>query len=197
MRKRRVVGRIYGIKYSWKGHIDRNRHENTIKRRNGQARLVYVDNIDRNIPPREGEPTRGDLSWPENVKNVHICGLCMVGPSMFMLQKYFFFSFECELLRVHHVVFALYQSRAQKGWLLMWYTLLPHMPSLLKTSHIKKKMLCTKWQRFQPCFHGFQMSIFTNQIINWEKNCCGSIFIQFPAIGPAMLLCLVVLFMFG
>ena len=32
MRKRRVVGRIYGMKYRWKGHTDRNRHKNRIKR---------------------------------------------------------------------------------------------------------------------------------------------------------------------
>ena len=32
MRKRRVVGRICGMKYSWKGHNDRNRHKNRIKR---------------------------------------------------------------------------------------------------------------------------------------------------------------------
>ena len=30
MRKRRVVGRIYGMKYSLKGHKDRNRHKNRI-----------------------------------------------------------------------------------------------------------------------------------------------------------------------
>ena len=41
VRKRRVVGRIYGIKCDGKGHKDRNRHENRIKR-GGQARLVYV-----------------------------------------------------------------------------------------------------------------------------------------------------------
>ena len=29
---RRVVGRIYGIKYSRKGHKDTNRHKNRIKR---------------------------------------------------------------------------------------------------------------------------------------------------------------------
>ena len=42
MRKRRVVGRIYGRKYSWKGHKDRNRHKNRIRSR-GQARLAYVE----------------------------------------------------------------------------------------------------------------------------------------------------------
>ena len=41
MRKRRVVGRICGMKYIWKGHTDRNRYKNRIKR-SGQARLVYV-----------------------------------------------------------------------------------------------------------------------------------------------------------
>ena len=32
VRKRRVVGRIYRMKYSWKGHKNRNRHKNRIKR---------------------------------------------------------------------------------------------------------------------------------------------------------------------
>ena len=41
VRKQRVVRRIYGMKYSWKGHIDRNRHQTRTKR-SGQAWLVYV-----------------------------------------------------------------------------------------------------------------------------------------------------------
>ena len=41
VRKWRVVGIISGRKYSGKGHKDRNRHKNRIKR-SGQARLVYV-----------------------------------------------------------------------------------------------------------------------------------------------------------
>ena len=49
MRKRRVVGRIYGMKYSRKGHKERNRYKNRIKR-SGQARLVYVEDLNRNIP---------------------------------------------------------------------------------------------------------------------------------------------------
>ena len=32
-KERRVVGRTYGMKYSWKGHKDRNRHKNRIKQR--------------------------------------------------------------------------------------------------------------------------------------------------------------------
>ena len=44
-----VVGRIYEMKYGWKGHKDRNRHKNRIKR-NGQTRLVYVKDITRNVP---------------------------------------------------------------------------------------------------------------------------------------------------
>ena len=32
MRKLKVVGRIYGMKYSWKGHKDRTRHKNGIKK---------------------------------------------------------------------------------------------------------------------------------------------------------------------
>ena len=49
MRKRRVVERIFGTKYSRKGHKDRNRHKNRIKK-SGQTRLVYVKDINRNIP---------------------------------------------------------------------------------------------------------------------------------------------------
>ena len=49
VRKRRVVGRIYGMKYSWKGHKDRNSHKNRINR-SGQAWLAYVKNISRSIP---------------------------------------------------------------------------------------------------------------------------------------------------
>ena len=44
VRKRRVVGRIHGMKYSWKGYKDRNRHKIRIKR-SGQARVVYVKDI--------------------------------------------------------------------------------------------------------------------------------------------------------
>ena len=39
MRKRRVVGRIYGMRYRWKGHKDRNRHNNRLKW-SGQARSI-------------------------------------------------------------------------------------------------------------------------------------------------------------
>ena len=50
VRKRRAVGRMIGMKYSGKGHKDRNRHKNRIEKRSGQARLVYVKDINRNIP---------------------------------------------------------------------------------------------------------------------------------------------------
>ena len=57
VRKRRVVERIYGMKYSWKGHRDRNSHKYRTKM-SGQARLVYVKkqttattkNMNHNIP---------------------------------------------------------------------------------------------------------------------------------------------------
>ena len=49
MRKRRAVGRMYGIKYSGKGHKDRNRPKN--KKRSGQARLVYVKDINEPALP--------------------------------------------------------------------------------------------------------------------------------------------------
>ena len=44
----RVVWRICGMKYSLKGHKDRNRHKNKMKR-SGQARLVYVKDINHKI----------------------------------------------------------------------------------------------------------------------------------------------------
>ena len=49
MRKWRVVGRINGMKYNLKGHKDSKRLKNRIKRIE-QARLVYVKNINGNIP---------------------------------------------------------------------------------------------------------------------------------------------------
>ena len=49
MRKWGLVGRIYGMKYKWKGHRDRNRHKNRVKR-SGQPKLVYVKDINRNTP---------------------------------------------------------------------------------------------------------------------------------------------------
>ena len=47
VRKRRAVGWIYGMKYSWNGRKDRKRQKNRIKR-SGQAQLVY----DRHKPQR-------------------------------------------------------------------------------------------------------------------------------------------------
>ena len=49
VRKQRVVGRIYGMTYGWKGHKDGNGHKNIIKE-SGQAWLAYVKNISCNIP---------------------------------------------------------------------------------------------------------------------------------------------------
>ena len=68
MRQQRVVGRIYGMKYSWKGHKDRNRHNNRIKR-SGEARLVYIKNINHNIIPTTWRWASEDQSnklscWP-------------------------------------------------------------------------------------------------------------------------------------
>ena len=37
------------MKYSWKGHKDRNRHKKRIET-GGQAGLVYVKSINRNVP---------------------------------------------------------------------------------------------------------------------------------------------------
>ena len=48
MRERNVVVRIYGMKYSWKGHKAGNRRKDRIKR-SGQARLVFVKDISRNL----------------------------------------------------------------------------------------------------------------------------------------------------
>ena len=47
------------MKYSWKGHTDRNRHKNRIKW-SGQARLVYVFDINCNIPTTMRRWVRGD-----------------------------------------------------------------------------------------------------------------------------------------
>ena len=49
MRKRRVVGRIYGMKYSRKGHKDRNRHKfkwyGHVSRSSGLAKTILQDTV--------------------------------------------------------------------------------------------------------------------------------------------------------
>ena len=73
VRKRRVVGRIYGIQYKWKGHKDRNRHRSRIER-SGQARLAYVKDMNRNIPSmwrgaREDGTWLACRTWDESHSN--------------------------------------------------------------------------------------------------------------------------------
>ena len=51
VKKRRVVGRICGMKYDRKGHRDRNRHKNRIKR-SEHAQLVDVQGIKHDLPTR-------------------------------------------------------------------------------------------------------------------------------------------------
>ena len=48
MRKQIVVRRIYEMKYNWKGHKEKKRNKNRIKK-SGQARLDYVFDINHNI----------------------------------------------------------------------------------------------------------------------------------------------------
>ena len=49
------------MKYSCKGYKDTNRYKNRLKW-SGQVQLVYVKDINHNIPPREGEPV-GTVWW--------------------------------------------------------------------------------------------------------------------------------------
>ena len=101
VRKQRVAGRIHGMKYCSKGHKDRNRHKNRIKR-SGQARLVYVIDINHNIPTT-WKWARGDTKEEEERKKERmedrkkewmICTLSFVAvdpdllPLTPVLQKY-------------------------------------------------------------------------------------------------------------
>ena len=54
MRRRRAFGRIYGMKYSWKGHKDRNRHTNRLKRV-GKLGWFKSKTQTATSPPLEGE----------------------------------------------------------------------------------------------------------------------------------------------
>ena len=67
MWKRTVIQRTYGMKYSWKGHKDRNRYKNWIKR-SGQAWLGLSSTQTTTPPPREGEPaeTVMNCEWKQN-----------------------------------------------------------------------------------------------------------------------------------
>ena len=59
---RRVVGRTYWMKYSSKGHKDRNRHKKRMKR-SGQAQLVSVKIIVEYSPPEILQPRESVRRW--------------------------------------------------------------------------------------------------------------------------------------
>ena len=61
------------MKYSSRGHRDRNRHKKRIKKRSGQAQLVYVEDINRNVPT-----TRRGALGDNNKKNVLSNRLCVL-----------------------------------------------------------------------------------------------------------------------
>ena len=72
MRKWKVVGLIYGIKYSWKGHTVRNGYKNM--NRSVQDRSVNVKAINRNIPTtwrwaRGDSTTWSSLSADKLIRN--------------------------------------------------------------------------------------------------------------------------------
>ena len=56
------------MKYSWKGHKDRNGHKNRIKR-SGQACLVYIKGMNHNIPTTWREPAGIESSQPQRIKS--------------------------------------------------------------------------------------------------------------------------------
>ena len=86
-KKLRVIGRIYGMKYSWKDQKCRNRHMNRIKR-SGQAQLIYVFDINHNIPTSVKESLQGEkeciealsgYSWEVSSSGVlgpDVCSTC-------------------------------------------------------------------------------------------------------------------------
>ena len=75
VRKWRLVRRISGMKYSWKGHKDRNGHKNRMKR-SGQAWLGYVKDINRNIPTT-WRWACGNPAWRRRWKQLYYFTLIM------------------------------------------------------------------------------------------------------------------------
>ena len=70
MNKRRVVGRIYGMKYSWKGHKDRNRHKNRIKKKEWASSAGLCQNHKLQHPHQvkvsvRGTAYNGDNTHPQ------------------------------------------------------------------------------------------------------------------------------------
>ena len=67
----RVVGRIHGMKYSWKGHKTEIDTRTEYIKRSGQARLIYEFDINCNIPTtwrwaRGDPPVRKGILVPES-----------------------------------------------------------------------------------------------------------------------------------
>ena len=64
------------MKYSWQGHKDRKRYKNRI-RRSGQARLVYVKNINLNTPTMK----KKERNRRKTERNINSNGVIDLAPS--------------------------------------------------------------------------------------------------------------------
>ena len=100
---------------------------------------------------------RGNLVW----KGQQSAGLIR----LFCQQKKRVFALT-ELHRTPSCWFALHQWRAEKGWLKMYLTPLPHIPALFMS------LMGTTMQDSWSCFFNFQMSVFHNTIskAGWETE---------------------------
>ena len=87
--RKRSCRRIHGLQYSWKGHKDRNRHKNRIKR-SGQAWLSYLFDINHNIPTTR-RWARGDWEAEGSISHVtkqpFLCSSLVESESIAMLPE--------------------------------------------------------------------------------------------------------------
>ena len=87
MRIRGVVGRIYGMRYRWKGH---KRETQEQSKRSGQARLVYVRDTNLNIPTTR-RWARGDWEAEGSISHVtkqpFLCSSLVESESIAMLPE--------------------------------------------------------------------------------------------------------------
>ena len=97
--------------------------------------------------------------------NIHKARTRLKGCSVNSSIQEVIFCFEFELLRSQPGWFALCRWRAEKGWLMMIDTFVPHIWTLLMTSLIQ-----TKWQHSWWCFHDPERSPSTKWAWKWSEK---------------------------
>ena len=121
-----------------------------------------------------GEPKSLCTCWFENTKNKQI--FYFVGFGWMLCQDLWSRSIFCFGFKGHRAQPCLFffQWRAENSWLIIEYTLLPHIPALHMTS--KTQCQTQNGSAHGHIFKTFECQVWTNCVANQLKNCFRSSF---------------------